>query len=131
MPSLDLVLLGSGADGHTASLYPDSSQVLNAAGRAVVPAEGKGGVTLSIECISAAQHVLLSAAKPTQATMVRKALGWSNAATNTKCPAGMIGAPAEVEWILTEESAVECRCGESAPRCGAAHAPTESVVYIG
>lgn len=109
LPSLDLVLLGSGADGHCASLYPDSSQVVDAADRAVVAAEGKGGVTLSIECISSARNVLLSAAKPTQATMVRQALAWSNAATNTKCPAAMITAQpdgtTEVEWLLSEASA--------------------------
>ena len=110
LPRLDLVLLGSGADGHTASLYPDSSQVVEAQGRAVVAAAGKGGVTLTLGCMCSAGNVLLSAGKKTQSDMVRKALGWSNAATNSKCPAGMISATpgdTEVEWLLTEDSAVE------------------------
>ena len=55
--------------------------------------------------------MLLSAAKPAQSDMVRKALGWSNAATNVKLPAAMVQAAADgstrVEWVLTEASAVE------------------------
>jgi 6-phosphogluconolactonase/glucosamine-6-phosphate isomerase/deaminase len=74
-----------------------------------LPAEGKGGITLSVDAISSARHVLLSAGKPAQADMVRKCLGWSNAATNTALPAGMITARpgTEVEWLLTERSALE------------------------
>ena len=113
LPVLDLVLLGSGADGHCASLYPDSAQVMCSPGgtKAYLPAEGKGGITLTIDAINAARHVLLSAGKPEQAPMVRKCLGWSNAATNHALPAGMIAARADgstqVEWLLTEDSAVE------------------------
>jgi len=112
LPVLDLVLLGSGADGHCASLYPGSAQVVCSPGsdRAYLAAEGKGGITLSIDAIGTARHVLLSATKPAQADMVRKCLGWSNADTNTKWPAGMIAArpgDTEVEWLLTEDSAVE------------------------
>eukprot|EP00966_Prymnesium_polylepis_P230012 5322157-Prymnesium_polylepis.1 len=110
MPALDLVLLGSGADGHTASLYPGSEQVLRCGdGRIVVPAEGKGGVTLTLDAMRSARNVILSAGKPAQAPMVRKALAWSNADENTKCPAGMVSAAAgtDVEWLLTEASAVE------------------------
>lgn len=53
--------------------------------------------------------MILSAAKPTQASMVRKALAWSNADKNTACPAGMVAAASgtDVEWVLTEASAVE------------------------
>ena len=85
LPSLDLVLLGSGADGHCASLYPDSGQVLRVGdGHLVVPADGKGGVTLSLDTMRSARNVILSAAKPSQASMVRKAISWSNADSNTK-----------------------------------------------
>ena len=111
LPSYDLVLLGSGADGHCASLYPDSSQVVCSPGsdHIYLPAEGKGGITLSLDAIMSARHVLLSAGKASQADMVRKCLGWSNASTNTKFPAGMIAAlpGTTVEWLVTEASAVE------------------------
>ena len=109
LPSLDLVLLGSGADGHCASLYPESAQVVRDGGRAVAAAAGKGGITLTIPALRAARHVLLSAAKPAQAEMVANALCDSDAATNTASPAGMI-VPAPdgdgvVEWLLSEPSA--------------------------
>lgn len=111
LPALDLVLLGSGADGHCASLYPESVQVecSPGSGRVCVPAEGKGGITLTIDMISSARHVLLSAGKKTQAAMVRSCLGWSGAAHNTKWPAGMVSAgdSTQVEWLLTEDSAIE------------------------
>mmetsp|Transcript_14354 Transcript_14354/g.23704 ORF Transcript_14354/g.23704 Transcript_14354/m.23704 type:complete len:288 (+) Transcript_14354:11-874(+) len=111
LPSFDLCLLGSGADGHCASLYPDSAQVVQSPGcrLAYLPAEGKGGITLSIDMINSARNVLISAAKPPQADMCRKSLGWSNAATNHKLPAGMISTSegAVVEWILSEQSAAD------------------------
>lgn len=106
-----LLAAGSGADGHCASLYPESAQVVCSPGceSMYLAAEGKGGVTLSIDAICSARNVLLSAGKKAQADMVRKSLGWSNAAQNTKLPAGMVaaGEGTEVEWLLTEESAVE------------------------
>mmetsp|Transcript_4823 Transcript_4823/g.15924 ORF Transcript_4823/g.15924 Transcript_4823/m.15924 type:complete len:233 (+) Transcript_4823:94-792(+) len=102
-------LLDSPAVGT--SLYPGSAQVVVSPGcdRACLEAEGKGGVTLSIDAISSARTVLLSAAKPEQAAMVRKCLGWSNAERNTGMPAGMVTCAhgAQVEWLLTDASAVE------------------------
>jgi 6-phosphogluconolactonase len=111
LPSLDLCLLGSGADGHCASLYPKSAQVLCSPGgsRAYLPAEGKGGITITIDAINSARNVIISAGKASQSDMARKSLSWSNAANNHALPAGMISTSegAVVEWILTQESAAD------------------------
>lgn len=119
MPRLDLVLLGSGADGHCASLYSGSAQVLQSPGaRAVVAAEGKGGVTLSLDAIGAARRVLLSACKPEQAGMAAAALdGHAHG-----LPSGMVRASSSgegeagtaVEWLLTHASAAELLAGVGA-----------------
>jgi len=73
LPSIDLVLLGTGADGHCASIYPDSAEVkATGAGKMVLPidAEGKKSVTLSIDAMSAASHAILAAATADRASMV-------------------------------------------------------------
>ena len=51
----------------------------------------------------------MSASKAEQVGVCRKCLGWSNAATNHKLPAGMISTNegAIVEWILSEQSAAD------------------------
>jgi 6-phosphogluconolactonase len=54
-PSFDLILLGMGADGHTASLFPGSA-VLQEARRWV--ASDRNRVTLTLPVLNAAAHVL-------------------------------------------------------------------------
>ena len=89
---LDLILLGIGADGHTASLFP-RHQALAETGRWVVPVHASANppwrVTITLPLINAARHVLflvtgkekatavrdLQMAKPLPASMVRPADG--------------------------------------------------------
>lgn len=125
LPSYDLVLLGTGSDGHCASLYPDSPQVMHSVdeeermlgvlvpGRSMyVESAGKGGITITLDGIQSAKQVILAAGKAEQAEMVASALGDPEAMSNTNCPAGMImptqdevAGLSKVEWILTMESA--------------------------
>jgi hypothetical protein len=109
------VLLGSGADGHCASLYPGSPQ-LDGAG-VCAEAEGKGGVTFTPAMIAAAKAVVVVAAKPAQAAMVKRAL--VEPAT-PDLPAGLFRG-ADVEWILSTASAAGLLDGS--PECVAAIKP--------
>jgi 6-phosphogluconolactonase/glucosamine-6-phosphate isomerase/deaminase len=70
-----------------------------------VPAAGKGGVTLTIDAIGSARHVLIAAGKAAQAGMVAAALG----PAGHGLPAGLISANdgTAVEWLLTEASAAQ------------------------
>ncbi len=57
---LDMILLGIGADGHTASLFP-GSDALDEEERRVVPAAAPNGtrrLTLTLPAINAARHVV-------------------------------------------------------------------------
>lgn len=73
---LDLLLLGMGADGHTASLFPHS-EALEESGRRVVPArapEGAARLTITPAVIRSARRVLMLVEGAEKATMVARAL---------------------------------------------------------
>jgi 6-phosphogluconolactonase len=77
VPAIDLVLLGIGEDGHTASLLPESA-TLTEAGRLVVPTEPYGGVrrvTLTVPVLAAARRLLFLVAGAGKAAPVAEILG--------------------------------------------------------
>jgi 6-phosphogluconolactonase len=79
MPVFDLILLGIGEDGHTASLFP-GAPTLDAHGVACVPVHDApkpppDRVSLSLEVLRAARSCVLLASGPGKAQALAAALG--------------------------------------------------------
>ncbi len=74
IPVLDLVLLGVGADGHTASLFP-GSPLLNETTRLVAMSEAPKRMTITLPLINAAKRVWIIAAGPEKKAIVEKVQG--------------------------------------------------------
>jgi len=99
---LDLVLLGVGPDGHTASLFPGRPE-LQAEGWAVAvheaPKPPPDRVSLTLGTLQAAHRVLVLATGADKAEAVAKA-------RRGEVPAGMI---AHAEWLVDRAAAGEDR----------------------
>jgi 6-phosphogluconolactonase len=105
LPALDLMLLGVGADGHVASLFPNSPE-LEIDDRLYVPVHRLEmphpyRVSVTLPVINAAKHIVVMAAGEEKAPAVAKAL-----AGDASIPAGRL-APThgDLTWVLTEEAA--------------------------
>ncbi len=106
-PVFDLMLLGIGADGHTASLFPGSG-ALRETGRlsVAVRAEGPGTwrVTLTLPVINAARSVVFLAAGALKAGAVGDVLAGNE--KSARLPAALVRpALGEALWLLDEAAA--------------------------
>lgn len=95
---LDLVLLGIGQDGHTASLFPKNTAL--EASTYVAPVFGAPKppahrVTITLRAIREARRVIIMAAGPDKADAVRRALAG-------QMPAGSIEG---AEWFVARDAA--------------------------
>ena len=86
IPQFDLVLLGMGGDGHTASLFP-GTDALNEQQRLVtacfVPVLGRRRMTFTFPLINAARNVILLVTGSDKAQAVEKLLSGDPAAQQT------------------------------------------------
>lgn len=108
LPSVDMILLGTGDDGHCGNIYPESLEVKQTGlGKVVLPIEsdGKQVVAVSIDFMSAAKIAVVSAAGANRASMVAKAL--SGNFGDYDCPAGMVDAKEETIWFVDQDSIAE------------------------
>lgn len=104
MPVLDLVVLGMGADGHTASLFP-ADPALDAESplaRAIehTDSEVAQRVTLALGVLNAARQRLVLVSGEEKASALTRAL-----AGDAGVPAGRLSAE-RTTWIVTEDAAV-------------------------
>jgi 6-phosphogluconolactonase len=95
-PDFDLLLLGMGDDGHTASLFPDSLSLREEQRWVVAPAEvvqGMARITLTLPALNAARRTLFLVCGPAKtAAMARIELG-------ERLPAALIEG---AEWLVDE-----------------------------
>jgi len=103
LPPLDLVLLGLGADGHTASLFPGSA-ALAEEGRWVVatePHDGLRRLTLTMPVLLAARRLFLVVGGVHKADALRRVL----IERDPQAPAGRLLAAGERLTIMVDEGA--------------------------
>ncbi len=101
VPRFDLILLGLGADGHTASLFP-WTPALEVQDRWVVanpvPKLDTTRITLTVPVINAARNVIFLVEGEDKAEAVREILGGD--ADPRAYPAKLIQLPGRPEWML-------------------------------
>ncbi len=106
LPAFDLVLLGAGEDGHTASLFPDSP-ALREKKRLAVPvyheAPKRSRVTLTLPVLDHAAHILFLASGRSKAGVVHEIVEDGNP---KRYPAGLVKpVNGAVTWMIDREAA--------------------------
>jgi 6-phosphogluconolactonase len=113
-PEFDLVLLGIGSDGHTASLFPDQAS-LSVTDRLVVGVAEAGlepfvpRVTLTLEALTQSRQIVLLAAGDSKADAVAGAFG-PGAQPDPHVPSSML-APQSKQLTVLLDPAAAARLG--------------------
>jgi len=102
MPRLDVVLLGLGEDGHTASLFPGDA-ALEVRDRACVPARAPRPphrrLTLTLPVLNAARQVIFLVTGAAKGEALRGVRAGTVPAARVRAPSG------QVLWLLDEAAA--------------------------
>jgi 6-phosphogluconolactonase len=106
-PKFDLILLGMGSDGHTASLFPGTSAVAESHKLVAAPWVEKlhtHRVTLTPPVLKAAKHVVLLVSGQDKATALHAVL--EGPSEPDRYPAQVINATAgNVVWLINQDAA--------------------------
>lgn len=104
VPVLDLVLLGLGADGHIASLFPGTSALDSTEPAAAhwVPSLAAWRLTLTLQVLQGARRTWLLASGPGKAAILARALGVAEA---PPLPVQRLAPAGEYLWLLDRAAA--------------------------
>lgn len=106
-PRFDLIILGMGEDGHTASLFPGSKS-LDETVRLAIPVyleeSQKNRITLTLPVLNDADQILFLVAGPSKAAVLFEILG--DGEKRKRFPAGMIRPThGTMTWLVDHEAA--------------------------
>jgi 6-phosphogluconolactonase len=106
-PGFDLIILGVGEDGHTASLFPGSKS-LEERVRLAIPVylgePSKNRITLTLPVLNNAVQILFLAAGPSKASVLSEILG--DGGKRKWFPAGLVRpAHGNMTWLIDQEAA--------------------------
>jgi 6-phosphogluconolactonase len=109
-PVFDLIVLGVGEDGHTASVFP-YSEAVRETGRIVMPVfldkPKLHRVTLTLPVINLAAHIVILASGRSKAAIVREILSEENL---KKYPAGLVRpVSGDLIWLIDSEAAEQLK----------------------
>ena len=116
-PRFDLIILGVGEDGHTASLFPGTKS-LEETVRLVLPVyletPKKNRITLTFPVLNHADQILFLVAGSSKAAVLSEILG--DGGKKKGFPAGLIRpAHGTITWLIDQEAAAKLR-GLGSPR---------------
>ncbi|HEY7190987.1 MAG TPA: 6-phosphogluconolactonase [Vicinamibacterales bacterium] len=106
MPRFDLILLGLGTDGHTASLFPGTPALAERERLCVdnwVPATGVRRITLTLPLINAARTVMFVVSGPDKAAIVQAVQ--QRRGSERAFPAQFVQPDGELLWMLDRDAA--------------------------
>lgn len=113
LPGFDLVLLGIGSDGHTASLFPDND--MNNGTRLVLPVPAPRmqptvpRVTLALDVINNAKEILFLSGAKGKRRILSSLLKGSLHGDKSSYPAGLVMPQRECSWHIFNDSDSDIR----------------------
>jgi 6-phosphogluconolactonase len=110
-PRFDLIILGMGEDGHTASLFPGSKSIEETVRLAIPVYLGepkKDRITLTLPVLNNADQILFLVAGSSKAAVLSEILGEGE--RKERLPAGLIRpAHGDIIWLIDQEAAAKLR----------------------
>jgi 6-phosphogluconolactonase len=106
VPQMDMILLGMGDDGHTASIFPDNLALLNVSDAVAVathPTSGQNRITLTGNVILAASDVLFLVTGASKTDVLRQIV--NREAGYEKYPSSYIYSPTGAVTFYTDKAA--------------------------